>query len=336
MSTKPATASAASVSGSHVDAPQTIVHAPKRTTTTISVGPAARLERAAGEDQRRRRSAPTAGAAAQDAEAHRPDVEDVARVDREQRDRPAEEHGEEVERDRAEQHLRPPDEPERRRRARRRRPPRSTFAARAPAQRSAISAPGEPRTARRQTRRPPRVVQANSRPPIAGPGDHGGRARDRPQRDRARDEIRPARPPASARRTPASRSRSRTPVAPASRKYGQTTPASATVTASSADRDAHHQRRATSPRSGGAASGRRGARPAARGAAAGRTRRGRPGRGRAGSCGSRTPATRPRPRSCSRRSASTRIADQRNAEVALAGAPGEGAVAPVEPSNGRG
>ena len=52
------------------------------------------------------------GRGAEDAEADRPDVEDVARVDRQQRDPAAEEHGEEIERDRAEQHLRPPDEAE--------------------------------------------------------------------------------------------------------------------------------------------------------------------------------------------------------------------------------
>ena len=40
--------------------------------------------------------------AAQQAEAPRPDLQDVARVDRQQRHRAAEQHGEEVERDRAE------------------------------------------------------------------------------------------------------------------------------------------------------------------------------------------------------------------------------------------
>ena len=62
MSTKPATASAASVSGIHCDAPQTTCSAPKRITTMISVGPA-------GQRSGRRvtysaaANAPTAGAA---------------------------------------------------------------------------------------------------------------------------------------------------------------------------------------------------------------------------------------------------------------------------------
>ncbi len=109
MSTKPATASATSVSGSHAEAPQTTCIAPKRTTTTISVGPAARrsgrraTSKRGGERTHR-------GRGAQHAEPRRPDVEDVAGEDRQQGDPTAEEDGEEIERDRAEQHLRAPDE----------------------------------------------------------------------------------------------------------------------------------------------------------------------------------------------------------------------------------
>ena len=47
---------------------------------------------------------------AEEPEAGRSHLENVLREDREQRDRAAEQHGEEVERDRAEQHLRPPNQ----------------------------------------------------------------------------------------------------------------------------------------------------------------------------------------------------------------------------------
>ncbi len=85
------------------------MHAPKPATTTNIVGPARRSDRVARDRERgderadRRRSA-------QEPETGRPDLEDVLREDRQQRDRAAEEDGEEIERDRAEQHLRPPDE----------------------------------------------------------------------------------------------------------------------------------------------------------------------------------------------------------------------------------
>ena len=51
-----------------------------------------------------------AGRGAQPAEAVRPDVQDVARVRGQERDRAAEQHGEEIERDGAEDHLLAPDE----------------------------------------------------------------------------------------------------------------------------------------------------------------------------------------------------------------------------------
>ena len=51
------------------------------------------------------------GGGAQETETRRPDLEDVLREDREQRDGSAEQHGEEIERDGAEQDVRAPDEP---------------------------------------------------------------------------------------------------------------------------------------------------------------------------------------------------------------------------------
>ena len=53
---------------------------------------------------------PTSGGGAQETETRRPDLEDVLREDREQRDSSTEEHGEEIERDGSEQDVRPPDE----------------------------------------------------------------------------------------------------------------------------------------------------------------------------------------------------------------------------------
>ena len=55
---------------------------------------------------------PDGGRRAQDAEPGGPDLEHVAREDGQQRDRAAEQDGEQVERDRAEQHGRPPHEPD--------------------------------------------------------------------------------------------------------------------------------------------------------------------------------------------------------------------------------
>ena len=203
--------------------------APKRTTTAISVGPAARRS------GRRARisaapSAPTAGAARRTPSPTGPTWRMSLRVDRQQRDPAADEHGEEVERDRAEQHPRAPDEPEaadepgepdRRRRA------RATDAQRGHRD------PGDRRRARRRPRRrlPASTRRAGRRPP-------------------ARRSPRSGRRPSGGRPRPGSRSGGTTsgvsawyagqpialatPVSAASRKYGQTTPASATVTASSA------------------------------------------------------------------------------------------------------
>ena len=77
--------------------------------TKSSVRPALRAERPPGEHHARDQRA-DGRRAAQDAEPLRAGVQDRAREDRQQRDRAAEEHGEEIERDRAEQHRRPPDE----------------------------------------------------------------------------------------------------------------------------------------------------------------------------------------------------------------------------------
>ena len=56
------------------------------------------------------RSAPDRRRGTQEPEPRRPDLEDVLREDRKQRDRTAEEHREEIERDRAEQNVRAADE----------------------------------------------------------------------------------------------------------------------------------------------------------------------------------------------------------------------------------
>ena len=109
MSAKPATASAASESGSDFDRPNTIIIAPNVATTTSNVGPAGN-----GRGRRERtipaRSAPAAGAARSRPTHDGADVENREREDRRERDRVAEEHGDEVERDRAEEHTRVDDE----------------------------------------------------------------------------------------------------------------------------------------------------------------------------------------------------------------------------------
>ena len=110
MSANPATASAAHESQNDFDSPKTMWDAPKIATTMNSVRPALpRIGRWARMMPATR--APTAGEAAEDAEAQRPDVEDARREQRQQRHGAAEEHREEVEADRAEQHRRAADEP---------------------------------------------------------------------------------------------------------------------------------------------------------------------------------------------------------------------------------
>ena len=71
--------------------------------------PGAPSDRVAGDDERRDERADRRRRA-EEPEPGRADLEDVLREDRQQRDRAAEEHGEEVERDRAEQDVRSPDE----------------------------------------------------------------------------------------------------------------------------------------------------------------------------------------------------------------------------------
>ena len=109
MSTKPVRASAASERGSHFDRPKTIIPPPKVATTTSSVGPAG-VRSGCRASSTRRESAPTDGARTQQPRPIGPTCEDRAREHRCERDRVAEQHAEEVEPDRAQQHARPRDE----------------------------------------------------------------------------------------------------------------------------------------------------------------------------------------------------------------------------------
>ena len=111
MSAKPLTASAASESANERESPKTTMLAPKTPTTTSSVRPASRCsgrrdQHDPGDERADRRRAP------QHSEPDRPDLEDVAREERQQRNGAAEEHGDEVERDRAQQDRRAAHEPE--------------------------------------------------------------------------------------------------------------------------------------------------------------------------------------------------------------------------------
>ena len=111
MSAKPLTARATIESANECESPKTIMLAPKTATTINSFRPARRPSgrrvsmMPGGKRADRRR-------AAQDAEPDRPHLEDVAGEERQQRDGAAEQHRDEVERDRAEQHRRPADEPQ--------------------------------------------------------------------------------------------------------------------------------------------------------------------------------------------------------------------------------
>ena len=177
--------------------------------------------------------------------------------------------------------------------------------------------------------RPPREEQAADR----RAGDHGGRARDRAERHRAREELdrhdlRRQRPE----RRPADRARH------AGRGGEQRSTARLRRAVDGddeqRDRDADHDRQRDRGDSAGAASGRRGARPAARGSAAARTR---------------TSPIRPRSSgflwiayTCHPTATAImfsakrieRIADQRNAEVALLERRGKPLSHAIEPSNG--
>ena len=114
MSAKPATASAASESGSDFDSPKTIIIAAEGRDDDEQRRAGAVAERAPREDDRPRASAPTAGAARSRPTPIGPTWRIDEREDRRERDRVAEQHGEEVERDRAEEHARVDDEADRR------------------------------------------------------------------------------------------------------------------------------------------------------------------------------------------------------------------------------
>ena len=110
MSAKPLIASAASDSANERERPKTTMRAPKTRRRSISVGPARAASGRADEQEPAAHGA-DGRRAAQEAEAGRARC---ARIDlrehRQQRDGAAEEHGEEVEQDRAEQDRRAADE----------------------------------------------------------------------------------------------------------------------------------------------------------------------------------------------------------------------------------
>ncbi len=103
------TMSAASDTKYSCERPNTTVATPKTATPREHLRADVARDRPPGERHRDDGGA-DAGRGAQPAEAVRPDVQDVARVRRQQRDRAAEQHGKEVERDGAEDHLLAPDE----------------------------------------------------------------------------------------------------------------------------------------------------------------------------------------------------------------------------------
>ena len=110
-STPPLTASAASESHIDRDSPKTIMQIPNAVTTPRSFRPAYRpIGRRASRTAAT--SAPAAGALRSTPETGRADVQDVPREHREQRDGSAEQHREEIERDRAEHHRCPADQPD--------------------------------------------------------------------------------------------------------------------------------------------------------------------------------------------------------------------------------
>ncbi len=96
---------------SHIvrERPKTIMQTPNPATTTNNFGPAClwigyrAMNRRAQERAHR-------GSRAEEAEPRRADLEDVLREDRQKRHRAAEQHREEIERDRAEENVRPPDQ----------------------------------------------------------------------------------------------------------------------------------------------------------------------------------------------------------------------------------
>ena len=103
MSTAPSSARAASESANDDDSAKTIVAPPNAATAANIVRADAPPQRVPREIQRRRERADS-GRAAQHAEPGRPDVQDVLGVDRQERRRAAQQHGEQIERDGAEDH----------------------------------------------------------------------------------------------------------------------------------------------------------------------------------------------------------------------------------------
>ncbi len=106
MSTKPLTASAASESGRERERPKTTMHSAEDGDDHDQRRPRREAEGPAREDHTGDQGA-RRGRGAQDAETERADMEDRSREDGQQRGGAAEEHGEQVERDRPEQHPRP-------------------------------------------------------------------------------------------------------------------------------------------------------------------------------------------------------------------------------------
>ena len=108
-SNAPASASASNESHIARERPKTTMQAPKPATTMNSVGPRAAPDR---EPRDRERGGERAHgrSRAEEPEPDRPDLEDVLREHGQERDRAAEENGEEVERDGAEEDARPANE----------------------------------------------------------------------------------------------------------------------------------------------------------------------------------------------------------------------------------
>ena len=108
LSSAPATTSAASDSQNHVDSPKTMIASPNPATDQTKTRP----ERRNGGMQPLRdghRQRADRGRGGEPAERRRPDVQDVLGEHRQQRNRAAEQHREEIERDHAEDRLRAPD-----------------------------------------------------------------------------------------------------------------------------------------------------------------------------------------------------------------------------------
>ena len=109
MSAKPLTASATSESTNQCERPNTTMLTPNSGDDAQQRPPRVVAQRPPDEEDPGEERA-DGGSAAQDAEALRADVEDRAREHRQQRDGAAEQHGEQVERDRAQDHRRVADE----------------------------------------------------------------------------------------------------------------------------------------------------------------------------------------------------------------------------------